>query len=138
MKRLLILCLAILIALPVIPASAATVEFFASGEFYSNSTSAASKCLKSTDGEQRFYVTVQEIWSMNDDDKVYFGSRRAYDNGTYSGSMSSGVSYYLAKDPRQRCSYSTYAPGGVKYALNIKQDPNGPGTLFMLDLAFTP
>lgn len=138
MKKLLILCLVILMTLPVIPAYAATVYFTASGERYHNGVNTASRCLKSTDGEQRFYVTVDDIWSLSDDDKIYFGSRRVNDDGSTSNSMSNGVSFYWGKDIRQVCRYTTYAPGGVKYALNIKQDPDGPGTFFLLDLIFTP
>lgn len=138
MKRFLILCLAVMMTLPTIPAYAATTSFTAVGEQYSNGVVGSSKCLKSTDGDTYFYVTIKGVLAMNADDRVYFGPRRVFEDNTYSGSLSNGLGYYLAKDPRQKAQYTKTAPGGVYYALNVKQSTNGPGNLFILDVTWTP
>ena len=138
MRKLISLCLAILMTISVIPAQAATKSFTARGEQYTNSVEPDSKCAKSTDGDTYFYVTIKEVWSLHEDDRIYFGPRRAYDNGTYSGSLSSCLGYYLAKNPRQKAKYTKSAPGGVNYALNVKQTTAGPGNFFLLDVTWTP
>lgn len=138
MKRFLVLCLAVMMTLSTIPAHAATKSFTATGEHYSNGVNTASKCAKSMDGDKYFYVTIDAVWAMDEEDRVYFGPRRAYDDGSHSGSLSDGLGYYLAKNPRQTAKYTKDAPGGVNYVLNVKQTTAGPGNFFLLDVTWTP
>lgn len=130
------LCLTILAAMP---ATGETKAFSTSGEHYTNRIEYASEATKA-DSERRFYVTIEgEAW-FGSGDKVYFGPRRRNANGSYSGALCDGLSYYSGKNKRQRMNYwsSANIPSGATYACNIKQATDGPGTLFMLDVKWTP
>ena len=137
-----LLCIGLVMVLP-INSMAATQPFSFSREKHENYIEWSTKCTKSTDGERKFYVTITELFALNPNDTIYFGSRRVIQQGNSeitSGALSNGLPYTTSRDPRQSLSYfsDAYVPGGQSYVLNIKQSPNGPGAYALMDARWTP
>lgn len=141
MKKLvsvfLLLCLAV--SSVAITACAETVSFFTAGERYSNGIVLDSRA-KKADSERNFYVTIEGATWWGDGDRVYFGPRREISTNTYSGALCDGLSYYSGKNTKLKMAYYTSAniPSGSYYCCNVKQWTDGPGTLFWLDVKWTP
>ena len=138
MKRILLVLLCVVLLAVDTCASAATVRFWTEGEYHSNGIDFESRCKKSTDGDKHFYVTIEKAWAYNSADKYYFGPRRDYGNGSYSGALSDGLGWWAGRDTRQKRKYTKSAPGDKWYVLNVKEHTSGPGAFFSLYVAWTP
>ncbi len=138
MKRIILVLLCVVLVAADICALAETAHFTATGECHSNEVNYDSVCVKSTDGDKHFYVTIEGAWAYNSADKYYFGPRRYYGGGSYSGALSDGLGWWAGRNTRQKRKYTKNAPGDKEYILNVKESPKGPGSFFNLDVAWTP